>query len=76
MGHFTEAVVTIVLALIGLALASVLVSRKANTTGVAQAVSSGLANNIATAISPVTGANATPNLSYPGGHSYDSTFGF
>lgn len=75
MNHFTEAFVTIVLAIVGLAVVSVLVSRNANTAGVAQAVSSGIGNNIATAISPVTGSGATPNLSYPGGGSFLSGFG-
>lgn len=76
MNHFTEAAVTIGLAIIGLAMVSVLVSRNANTAGVAQAVSSGFGNTLATAISPVTGADATPNLSYPGGGSFGGHFGF
>lgn len=76
MNHFTEAAVTIGLAIIGLAMVSVLVSRNAQTPALAQALSSGFGNNIATAISPVTGGNASPNLSYPGGGSFNSSFGF
>lgn len=76
MNHFTEAFVTIVMAIVGLAFVSVLVSRNAQTSAVAQAVSSGIGNNIATAISPVSGANVSPNLSYPGGGSFDHAFGF
>lgn len=75
MNHFTEALVTIAVAVIGLAMVAVIVSRRSNTANVAQAVSSGLANNIATAISPVTGADASPNLSYPGGGDFSYGFG-
>lgn len=75
MSHFTEAFVTIVLALISLAVVSVIISRNSNTAGVAQAVSSGLGNNIATAISPVTGSGVSPNLSYPSGSSFATGFG-
>lgn len=75
MNHFTEAAVTIGLAIVGLAIVSVLVSRNAQTSSVAQAVSSGFSNSIATAISPVTGADASPNLSYPGGGSFSNAFG-
>lgn len=76
MSHTSEMFLTIVTAIVGLALVSVLVSRNANTTGVVQAIASGLGNNIATAISPVTGADASPNLSYPGGGSFGNSFGF
>lgn len=67
MNQLTEAAVTIALAIIGLAMVSAIVSRRANTAGVVQALSSGLGNNIAAATAPVTGANISPNLSYPGG---------
>ena len=76
MNHFTEAAVTIGLAIIGLAMVSVLVSRNAQTPALAQAVSSGFGNVLGEAISPVTGAGATPDLSYPGGGSFSSHFGF
>jgi len=75
MSQLTEAAVTIALAIIGLATISALVSRNANTTGVVQAISSGLGNNIATATAPVTGAGVSPNLSYPGGGGFGSSFG-
>lgn len=75
MNHFTEAAVTIVLALVALALASVVISKNSNFPADVQAVSSGLGNNIATAISPVTGASVTANLSYPGASSFGSGFG-
>jgi hypothetical protein len=75
MNTLTEAFVTIALAVVGLAMVSAIVSRNANSAGVVQAISSGLGNNIATAISPVTGANVSPDLSYPGGGSFGSSFG-
>ena len=75
MSQLTEAAVTIALAIIGLATLSALISRNANTTGVVQAISSGFSNSLATATAPVTGAGVSPNLSYPGGGGYGSSFG-
>lgn len=65
MSSIVEAVSTIALAVIGLAIISVLVSRKANTAGVIQASASGLSNAIGVAQSPVTGQSVPLNLSYP-----------
>lgn len=73
MSQLTEAAVTIAMAIIGLAIIAALVSRRSNTTGVVQAISSGFGNTLATALSPVTGAMAEPNLSYPG--SMGASFG-
>lgn len=71
MGAFLEGVITIALAVIGLAIVSVLVSKKANTSGVLQSWFSGINNGIATASSPVTGASVSPVLSYPtGGYTF------
>lgn len=75
MNTLTEAAVTIALAIIGLAMVSAIISRNANTAGVVQAISSGLGNNILAATSPVTGGGSGPNLSYPGGGGYGSSFG-
>ena len=61
----TEMIVTIVLAIVGLAIVSVLVSGKSNTIGVVQSAASGLANNLNVAESPVTGVQVSPVLSYP-----------
>jgi len=69
MNTITEAIVTVLLMIGGIALASVLVSKNANTTGVIQAGASGFGNALAVAESPVTGNNVTANLSYPD-HSY------
>ncbi len=69
----TEAIVTIVLAIVGLAVVSALFSKHANTSGILQAAGSALGNNIAVAQSPVTGSTVSPNLSYPS--SFGSSFG-
>lgn len=62
---FTEATVTIVLSIVGLAVVATLVSKNARTGNIIQSAASGLGNDIAVAQSPVTGINVTPNLSYP-----------
>lgn len=66
MNSFVEGAATIALAVIGLAMVAILISRRSNTAGVIQAAASGLANNVGVAISPVTGSSFTPDLSYPG----------
>jgi len=65
MNPFLEAGVTIALGFIGLAMLSVLVSRKANTAGVIQSVASGFGNDMGVAMSPVTGAQMQFSLGYP-----------
>lgn len=65
MNAATEALVTIATAIIGLAIVATLVSRNANTPAVLQSAASGFNNALAVAEAPVTGAHATPNLSYP-----------
>jgi hypothetical protein len=66
MNTFVEAMVTIVLAIVGLGVVSVLVSKKAQTPQVIQAAGSALGNTMGVAESPVTGATYQINLSYPG----------
>ena len=65
MNQLTEAAVTIFVAIIGVAILSVLVSPKANTVGVIRSVASGFGNDLGVAISPVTGNNYNIDLSYP-----------
>jgi PRD1 phage membrane DNA delivery len=65
MNTLTEGAITIALMIGGIALASVLVSRNANTAGVIQAGASAFGNDIAVAQSPVTGNMPSINLSYP-----------
>jgi hypothetical protein len=67
MNQLTEAILTIVTGITGVAVLALLVSPKAKTSEVIQAAASGYGNSLAVAISPVTGADATPNLNYPGG---------
>lgn len=59
--HLIGSVVTVVTAIIGLAIIAVLVSNRAQTGSVIVAASSGLANSISAAVAPVTGASAQIN---------------
>lgn len=65
LDHLTDSVVTIALAIVGLAIIAVLVSRNAQTPSVIQASASGFGNSLAVAEAPVTGANTPIDLSYP-----------
>lgn len=78
MNQLVEASITIALAVIGLAMISVLVSKRANTTGVIQASGSAFGNALAVAQSPVTGNAVRVDLSYPGGGfgGFTPSFGF
>lgn len=62
MDQFWTSIVTIVTAIVGIAIIAVLVSNRAQTANVIQAGSQGLANDISAAVSPVTGSAATPNV--------------
>lgn len=55
MNNITESVVTIGLAIVGLATVAVLVSRNARTTEVIGAGSRGFVDSLLAAVSPVTG---------------------
>ena len=74
MSQLTEAIVTVLLAIVGVATVSVLVSKKAQTPAVIQASGSAFSNALAVAESPVTGATYNINLSYPG-TDYSGSFG-
>lgn len=65
MGQLTDAALTILMAIIGVAILAVLVSRKSQTIGVIQAASSGFSNALGMAMSPVTGTAANINTAYP-----------
>lgn len=75
MSGFFEGIVTIALAIVGLALVAALVSRRSNTTGVIQAAGSAFGNSMGVALSPVTGASYGINLSYPGSFPGGASFG-
>lgn len=65
MTELTQSITTILLAIVGVAIIAVLVSKNANTTGVIQSAASGFGNSLAVAESPVTGSTTSINLSYP-----------
>jgi hypothetical protein len=65
MNALTEGIITIVLAVVGLATLAVILSPKANTAAVTQAGFSGLGNLLGVAESPVSGTALSLNLSYP-----------
>jgi hypothetical protein len=65
MNQITGSVVTILLAIVGVAILAVLVSKQSNTASVIQAGASGFSNSLATAISPISGSSLSPVLSYP-----------
>jgi hypothetical protein len=67
MSPLAESLTTIAVAITGVAIVAVLVSRNANTAAVLQAGASGFSNALDVAVSPVTGNSAQPNLSYPSG---------
>lgn len=62
MNQLTESVVTILTAIVGVAILSVLVSQRSNTAGVFSAAGSAFANALSAATGPVTGAVTAPNV--------------
>lgn len=60
MNQITESIVTILTAVIGVAILAVLVSRKSATTSVLQAGGNAFSQILGVAVSPVTGAVSTP----------------
>ena len=53
-----SSVVTVLLAIVGVSIIAVLVSRNANTTGVIASAGSAFSGALGTALSPVTGATS------------------
>lgn len=74
MSTFTEALVTIGTAIVTLAIISVLVSKKSQTPAVIQASGTAFSSALGVAEAPVTGAQYSPNLTYPG-TDYSGSFG-
>jgi hypothetical protein len=74
MSTFAEMVTTIALAIVALAVVSVVVSKKAQTPQVIQASGSAFSIALAVAESPVTGATYHVDLSYPG-QDFSGSFG-
>lgn len=69
MPGITEAIVTIATAIVGVAILAVIVSKNSNTANVIQASGSAFSNALGIAEAPVTGAQYSPMLSYPGSNS-------
>jgi hypothetical protein len=65
MNQITGSVVTILLAIVGVAILAVLVSKQSNTTGVIQAGATGFSTALGTAISPISGSSLNLPLTYP-----------
>lgn len=63
--EFWESITTIAVAITGVAIVAVLVSRNSQTPAVIQAGGSAFANGLDVAVSPVTGKATPPNLQYP-----------
>lgn len=55
MNQIWGGVVTVLMAIIGVAILAVLVSKQANTTSVLQAASGAFSTSLGTALSPITG---------------------
>lgn len=70
-----EPIVTIVAGIIGVALVAVLVSQKANTSGVFAAAGGAFSNAISAAVSPVTGNSAAPNVNAGSSNNGLASFG-
>jgi hypothetical protein len=81
MDRLTEGIVTILTAIVGVAILAVLVSSRSNTAGVLGAAGSAFSNALSAATGPVTGATARPvnstggmfslgNLNLPGAMSF------
>lgn len=71
MGHFGEQLVTVLIAIVGLATLAVLVSRNAQTPQVIAAGAQGFGNILRAATSPVTGSNTNllgPSTGFTGNY--------
>lgn len=66
--HLTTAIVSILTAVVGVAILATIVSKNSNTSGVISASGSAFSNILGTALSPVTGGNggfaSLPSLSF------------
>jgi type II secretory pathway pseudopilin PulG len=65
MNAFAEGIITIVLAVVGIAALSIILSKNSQTSNVIQSSASGLGNLLGVAESPVTGASITYSTAYP-----------
>lgn len=65
--QLVASVVTVLSAIVGLAIIAVLVSKQANTAGVITSGGSAFAQAVTAAVSPVTGGSSNFNFSSPAG---------
>lgn len=67
MNDAVHSIVSIFLAIVGVAIVAVLVSKNTQTSNVIQAAGSAFGNDLAVAIAPALGGGSvSPNLAYPG----------
>jgi len=68
MSDAVHSIVAVLIAIVGVAIVAVLVSKNTQTSNVIQAAGSAFGNDLAVAISPASGMgmSTSPNLSYPG----------
>lgn len=59
MGGFGKGLITIAIAIVGVAIVAVLVSKNANTQGVVQSVGQAFSQSLGAAEAPVTGSGFT-----------------
>jgi hypothetical protein len=71
-----NAVITIATAVVGLAILAVIFSQKSNTAGVLTAGGQAFANDIAAAVSPITGNGVSPNVGNTNGMTLGGLSGF
>lgn len=67
MSDFVGPIVTVLTAIIGVAILAVIVSRQSNTAGVIKASSQGFSSALNTALSPITGGGFAVTNNYSGG---------
>lgn len=70
-----EPVVTIAVAIVGVAILAVLVSQKSNTAGVLAAAGSAFSNSLSAATAPVTGKASAPVNNIGGGSAFGGGLG-
>jgi hypothetical protein len=75
MNSTVSAAVAVIGGIVGLAIVAVLVSQKAQTSGVIQAAGSALSGIIGAAVGPITGSTASSTLGNPLGLGSGNLFG-
>lgn len=67
--HLINSIVTVLTAIVGVAIIAVLVSQKAQTAGVITSAGAAFANDLSAAVAPITGSTAQINTGGGGGFS-------